>query len=335
MANSSGTWVGKDGKTYDTLIDKRLADHAWDKQRQEQADQKRLLVEQNNLLQNQAREQREFMKKQEEMERQRQEFEKDAEEDRQRHEEEMRRKALFDNIGISYNLYREFISSLYQSTITRERMNQIEKRLNEIDTEYEKIDNLMEKDELGTFHFTASSECAKMVEVLGLVTSKEKRLNAWSNFLSFVTIGVFLLFIASFFMHTKFLFKVFLLFLDFVLLCLVGVMSDKLKEELLARNNCKNYALSEAKKKDLEKKKKILEKEENDLRKEADKIGEDAFQKNLEEFYIFRLNHYNAKVEKVLYDVKDNLNIKMIDKTMAKKKGTIDDYVSYFNFHLH
>ncbi|MDE6285140.1 MAG: hypothetical protein K2M17_05285, partial [Bacilli bacterium] len=109
MANNTGTWIGKDGKRYDTWMDRNFADHAWDKQRREQEEQKRLLEQQNRLLQDQAREQREFMKKQENMEKQRQEFERDVEEQRQRHEEEMRRKTLFDEVGISYNLYMEFL----------------------------------------------------------------------------------------------------------------------------------------------------------------------------------------------------------------------------------
>ncbi len=51
-------WRGKDGKWYDNYIDRQAADMAWDKQRREQAEQKELLEKQNRILAENAREER-------------------------------------------------------------------------------------------------------------------------------------------------------------------------------------------------------------------------------------------------------------------------------------
>ena len=53
-SNSGPGWESKDGKFYDTLLEKNSADRAWDEKMAVQEQQNKLLEEQNRLiLQNQ------------------------------------------------------------------------------------------------------------------------------------------------------------------------------------------------------------------------------------------------------------------------------------------
>ena len=73
----------------------------------------------------------------------------------------------------------------------------------------------------------------------------------------------------------------------------------------------------------------------DDLEKQMDKLRSKNEEKNLKEFYDFRVNHFNSQIEKLLLDFEFEKrfgdNFKPISSSDVKKNGEVSDYFMYFN----
>ena len=80
---------------------------------------------------------------------------------------------------------------------------------------------------------------------------------------------------------------------------------------------------------------KTLNDENNKISNEISNVEKVCQKEKLEEFYNFRVNHYNPKIEKLLldfgFDVTYKDIFKSINKSQSKSMGEIDDYIEYFS----
>ena len=112
-SNSGPGWESKDGKFYDTLLEKNSADRAWDEKMAVQEQQNKLLEEQNRLiLQNQINQNK---MREEQIRRQEEQIETIKNETTKQKEiaDESRILRLFDDVGINKRYYDDYISYLF------------------------------------------------------------------------------------------------------------------------------------------------------------------------------------------------------------------------------
>lgn len=112
-SNSGPGWQSKDGKFYDTLLEKNSADRAWDEKMAVQEQQNKLLEEQNRLiLQNQINQNK---MREEQIRKQEEQIETIKNETTKQKEiaEESRILKLFDDIGLNKRYYDDYVSYLF------------------------------------------------------------------------------------------------------------------------------------------------------------------------------------------------------------------------------
>lgn len=112
-SNCGPGWESKDGKFYDTLLEKNSADRAWDEKMAVQEQQNKLLEEQNRLiLQNQINQNK---MREEQIRRQEEQIETIKNETTKQKEiaDESRILRLFDDVGINKRYYDDYISYLF------------------------------------------------------------------------------------------------------------------------------------------------------------------------------------------------------------------------------
>ena len=83
----------------------------------------------------------------------------------------------------------------------------------------------------------------------------------------------------------------------------------------------------------------LIEKEEKRI-SSLDERYKKEVEPIIDDFYSFRINHYNPKIEKLLDDVgyselikQYGFKLKSINNSNKKKDGTIEDYIEYFETH--
>lgn len=353
-----GQWRGKDGKIYNSLLDKNVADVAWDKQRAEQNKQIELLNKQNDLLiQNRDAENRRI----EEI--------RHLEKEKMENENEMRLLNLSDKIGISKIYYDSFASYLEESFD-----NAFDENLYDLMDELDNLDEAITEIENGA-DYTNIDYCKEYIEV-PKENDKTKNIKAqieklkdelsdfkdenntqpkarkWKYICIVSGIISFVFLILSFIDDNTNLYDTDIYFFLVMIGYIVTVFS-LFKYSLLNRNNPDSI------KKDIETLERSLKHEEDSLKKEKviniDKLKEkrekidDSIvairkkinarnEKIVEEFINFRKEHYNSDIEKYLLDMglkelfhEYDIKYTIVNNKNKIKEGTIEDYIDYFS----
>lgn len=338
-----GKFLSKDGQWYDTPSEKFSADLAWDVKQGTQEKQNRLLQQQNRLMEQQ-------MQMQYDLEQEKIQKDYEIEMKKLAHAEKMRILRLFDDIGISKETYDTFINTNFLNKTNVKLMEQRDEHLlmsskydyllhedeNEEKYGYDNYDATMERYDMYNLKAELQDdECYDKVnkskqKEIDELKSKLSILNGWFSFL--VMICVFFFAISMYCItnevwYTSIIWWLILIAITVIVYKIYSSYDNKLKAMPEKTFNQEKYI---AKLNKL-----MLEEQEA-----ADKITKTIKANNeslVSKFYDFRINHYNASIEKLLVDVgfKDlveslGLEYKKVNNSNKKKAGTIEDYTEYF-----
>ena len=339
-----GKVYSKNGKAYDSIFDRLAADDAWDRQMKLQEEQNKLLEEQTRAIERQTR----IKEQQEEEERELESEKINLEYDKMQHEKEMRLYKLFDNAGISKELYDKFINNLISGSKQKQKL--LDERdilfsaINK-DSYYDDIDADAE-DELDDDIVIDNTEL--FTKIIPGYFKKEKKANKHSlqnikilkddNVNHKIVMVVYMIFAAISLIvsiigiATNIDFLVMFLLVALVLFIMAARKLFKIIEN-------KDYIkleerhMFDAEEIDKTKFIKPIKKRIKELDDEYSKL----ISNDIEDFYNYRLNHYNSVLEKLLIDVgfdrflgSYNIKHKMVNSKNKKKNGKIEDYIEYF-----
>ena len=328
MANDKPVFHGIDGKQYDNIWDK-VAGDSYARMEQKKAEDIR---EQNRLLEENIAMQEELYNLELEKEQNRKE-----ESFRQiEHEKEMRILKLFDDAGISKSVYDNYMVNNFSDYIAKKA--KIYARLTDLlsiaNGDVDNIDQIKDdgiKEEMIAIFNDNSTDNDSSSE---LTSSGSNVTWYWIGYI-IVFIGFFLI---LFNLNTDDNFPiiitiiVFGLLEFFILYKIVRFYRQKkqIEEPVVDTEKVLNE-IKKLMKKEAEKDNKLKE-EYSEKLKEA-----------VEDFYKFRVNHYNPTIEKLLRDVDypktiglidvEGVEFKTVNNSNKKKNGSIEDYVEYFENH--
>lgn len=348
---SNGKWYlrGKDGKFYEDENELIAADNRWNQQQQ----QNELLAQQNELIAKQKRDNERLAWEQ-------MNNQKQIENSRQRHEKEMRLLSLCDEVGISKNIIDSFINYLISDDVDDKEVKKNNKLIKKLDCDFDnhitdKQINLLisaykhvanrNPNEMHSIEFYSSYD----IDDVAYESIRNKLDNIPNN--SGTTEAIWLIGFIS--IVISFGFENFVLIFIILVTCIVltGLMASMKENQINAIyteiNNICNERIEQLKKtKHGDKSSDEILKQKSILIDRNNEIIEKVVYKKLEDFYKFRVKHYNRNVEKFLldYDFKSKIHpnigeynisfesvIKSITKSQAKGTGDIDDYIDYFN----
>lgn len=340
-------YIGKDGGWYDNYGEYRAANTKYEQQEKQNTllEQQNKRIEQQNRLieqQNQLNYQLEYEKIQKNYE---------LEMNKLQHEEKMRILRLFDDIGISKETYDTYINTKFMNETTNELLKQKDAHLL-MSSKYDfllhhneklaelGLDAVMEikkKYDMYDIDDRISEECydkvskTKQKEKEDLII-KSKRAKKWLVG-SFISTPISLaLFIAVCegpepIVYTMIILMACIVATMIVTGCISSQTEKQIKEIPDKEFNVDKYH---------NKLNMLIAQEIENANKLSETIKKDS-EKQLNALYSFRVNHYNANVEKLLIDVgfKDlveslGLEYKKVNNSNKKKDGTIEDYIEYF-----
>ena len=346
------SYIGRDGQRYETLQQVVLADKKY-----------KMIEEQNQLLE----EQKALLEKQNEINAENQRIallklqEENNEKAAQReHEQNMRLLKLCDDVGINKSIVDNYIDYIFNSA-------QVDKKDYKIIAEYEnKYRDLTVKNaanavfvvniawikrikesfesQVNTMEIEQNIDKNKLVDDYEediynsiVAYNKTKSYYAVINwlFIPIFCIGIFYMIISATEGSDEFFGKMFLFMIVVLIIygfCLLFLFSKRnsVKEEL--EDNI-DQALKYNKSQIQEDVKENM----NDIKKKLNDLQTKWIKQKMETLDEFRINHYNAKIDKLLFDfgLNDKLNkyglkYKIFSKNEAKATGSIEDYVSFF-----
>lgn len=333
--NEKTKTIGIDGREYDSSTARVLGDRHALMERQMAED----IQNQNKLIKENMQLQQDIANQNYRLEMQKEENRKSEAEKQREHDKEMRLLNLFDEIGISKKTYDDYIIYSY-STINNKIVPEINQH-NSLKWQYEDILNDIEDsfdydEELFKINKEIESKCRDKDKNKNVLTIENKK-DLYKNLLSISIVVAFfsfvlLCFIASEFDSNLYIFPLVIMFISIpasiVLFKLYSTYDDKSKyvsdvDYVKKRNLLKNLIVQENEK-------------VTDLKNKLSK----SIKPVVEEFYQFRVNHYNSKIEKILNDigyielVEDyGCEFKKVNNSNKKKDGTIEDYIEYFETH--
>ena len=342
-------YIGKDGGWYENYGDYIAANNKYE----QQETQNKLLEQQNRNIeqQNILIEQQNKLNYQLEQEKIQKNYE--LEMNKLEHEEKMRILRLFDDIGISKETYDAYINAKFTNEITNELLKQRDEHLL-MSSKYDfllhedekleefgrsRLDEILRKNDMFSLRNSVRSNCYNKVSEADL-KEREKlkaRENKIASVLELEFVVGFISFVICSFLTTNGIIESAIIF--WVLLIIVLVFLGMLFISKLNSIDKKLKLLPEEKlseKKYKAKLNQLLDQEIESANKLTESI-KSASVKHAEAIYKFRLNHYNASIEKLLVDVgfKDlveslGLEYKKVNNSNKKKDGTIEDYVEFF-----
>lgn len=312
-----GFYVGKNGRVYENYEEMKKSDDMYD-QIQETQRQSQLIEEQNDLIRRQAIEKRNLELQKEILER-----------DKMRHESVLRIQKNFDSIGLSYDLFQEFMDNL-STDMDKETIDSVQvldKKMKKLEADKEKV----EADMPEKICFSSNDTVENITKITGIQTEYEKRLEKNRNiFLIVIIVAIVFLLLNIFSFHLGFFFTILAIIVIVIFLLIFNRDTNTLRTLLISRYYRSYEEVKETGELAL------IQKKIDDLLEKKENILQEVKQNNWSYFEEFRKKHYNIEVEKVLYDVKDeyDVKIKMFTEDNSKGKGTIEDYIQYMTKHI-
>ena len=335
---------GIDGKEYDSAWEASQANKRW----MREIEQKEAIEEQNEILKKQIDEQRRLTQEQMENDRK-------IEIARQEHDKEMRLLSLCDEIGISKKIIDGFINHVADA--------------DDDDSVHDDLNIYRELDDITRKLYKLYGELvdqSNSKQYNDIITTKYDEISSYIIYaIISMVVGIGLLIILLIKGYTTAAFISFgvSFIITSIILCVYQNLKKNCEEENqnLMENKIINFdkTLNDSGEifiyvlnfeynnldfiKDEEQQNPVLveyRKQRDKLRNQERAIRVEELNSRIDDFYNFRLKHYNSKIEKFLDDfnfkekVKDltglNINYKIVTKSMATGNGDIDDYVEYF-----
>lgn len=339
---TNGKFLSKDGQWYDTAQEVWSANSAWNEKQGIQKEQNRLLQQQNQLLQQQNE-----LNYQIEQEKIQKNYE--LEMNKMKHKEKMRLLKLFDDVGISKEIYDNYINTNILNKETEKLQSKRNKHLlmsskydfllhkNEYwkEHDYDQYDEIMEKYDLYDLEEKLESDCydkvsQKKQDEIDMLKEKVNKLNNYAN-CSFVICFFFLVACMWFISNDIWYSSIILWFIGDVITVILFLVANSNEKKL---KSMPKQTFNE--KKYISKLNNLVSKEIADADKCMDSIKTNTKQ-YIDDLYEFRIKHYNSSIEKLLIDVgfkeliEDlGLEYKRVNNSNKKKDGTIEDYIEYF-----
>ena len=357
--------IGRDGRTYDDVVALNLGEAharmkkqmAEDIKKQNKLLQQDIQLKQQNIqLQQQSiQTQREIANKQINLELQKEQNKKVEANKQRKHEREMRICSLFDEAGISIDLYYDYINkSMHNDDIQKEinlinsNIKVLEKYRNynrkELDNYAYRINNNKEpKNELtdyilecrdGAFRTKSSKELKQYDDELLKYNESKEKITTSAIALSILSLILLIIFCVT---HSSIFIFSFIILAAITIILITQINSHKIDISRI-ESNLKNTEVF-----DENKLKSNFDKKINELKNDLKIYENDAIKSiepNINKFTTFRKEHYNSTIEKLLLDVgyKDRViklgfKYEMVNNSNKKKDGTIEDYIEYFETH--
>lgn len=348
--NINEKFYSKDGKYYDTQIEAVAANYAWDQQMGLQKEQNRLLEEQNRAINYQTQMEYQRLEQQRKLENEKIKLEHD----KIQHEKEMRLFKLFDDAGISKKLYDKFINYLEfggnedVSKIKSDIINEHKVLKSSIEVvdwgdgsgdTYERINADIVQDNRNMFtkiipdYFNTKKVKSKVkADLLKEYQEKKNKQKSKAKMYLVLAILSYIISVVGIIADAEVL-------VIFILSgTVLSVMSSrqyynvtKINEDI---KRCEEQLYDDGGKD-------VKEKYINSIKNRIEKLETDyskLIEKDVDDFYAFRLNHYNGIIEKLLIDVgfddflsSYNIQYKKVNSSDKKKDGSIEDYTEYFS----
>lgn len=345
--STNGKWRGKDGQWYDTLVEKSTADAAWDEKMGLQEEQNRLLRHQNQLL-----EQQNQLNYQLEQEKIQKNYE--LEMNKMQHEEKMRLYKLFDNIGISKEIYDAYINTNFLNKENKELLDQKDEHLLMISKydfllhEYEKrdelgwevVDNTMHKYDMYDLKDEIKNTCYRKVSKVeqkkkGDLIVRANKAKTWlvGSLISVPILLVIFILICEGPDSIVYAMVVIMLcvFFTIIISACIGSQTEKQLKEMPDKTFDEKKYYSKLKG--------LIADENNAINKLTETIRSNN-KKTIDDFNNYRINHYNSNIEKLLVDVgfkelveRLGLEYMKVNNSNKNKEGIIEDYIEYFESH--
>lgn len=335
-------YIGYDGKEYDSLLELNGANERWEREKEQKESlerQEELIEQQNELIEEQIEDRRRLVEEQ-------MENDEWIEIERQEHDKEMRLLSLCDKIGISQKLTDGFIKYIIGNDINAETNEKIKSIYSQIEETSKKIADIKKQNahklsilnQVSNFNF----ENVSKLDDSDFNSAKAMSDKYFFKILLFLVLGVLIFVFAPIITTVYVILGIVCFFVSIGFLALMSRMialkseADKNIAELAnAKSNeiVNDEAANEfAELKELNDRKDLIVEE---IKQEYAKEVKDR----LNEFYQFRLNHYNSEVEKFLIDYdfeeilknKFNINYEILTKSKSLEQGDIEDYIEYFH----
>lgn len=327
--------LSQDGKYYDSIEEAVAATYVYKEQKGIQEEQNRLIEKQNRLIeeQNRINAQLEYDKMQNDY---------NIEMKKLNHAEKMRLYKLFDDVGISKNIYDEYINkclNLKKVLSTMRVVKYFNFLLNPLDYSTEEYGKLYEEySDLNYLEEQIDQKCMLKCDATEIEKyNKVKKINdALELVWGFGIIICFIGFILSAFLSTEIIDSLvpFFIWLGYLVIFIIFSIIVKIVKSKFPESKEPKSTI------DYDKRNKLLEqaklKAEKDYSKELEPI-----RTAIEEFTNFRINHYNKDIEKLLVDCEykalvEGLGIKyqIVNVNNKKKNGKVEDYTAFFEEHI-